>query len=312
MAAIDFQVTYSTADGIEHKLLCSSFDRKVVVDEFADRNNNNVKNSFMPWQCQDTQDDERSLRIEISNTLISMNSTVCKGNLDQSDKHDLLNSEAPIDLNNRSPIDKDFINKLMTDKKKLNTNINYNCPLCGYKCLYEPMYTNHLLSHGIENAAQMENLKPVHPLDKHKCSKCKYITTNKAMYNKHIIKSGHNTLSCPECREKFGSTYDLHKHKLTHALGSEFACPLCEYKGQKLIELKKHLLKHSEKRLFNCPKCEFASSKIYILEKHILSHTEKDEIVNVKINVKCGRKIRTNIIQGYNREHLKALYLFEY
>lgn len=318
MSSIDFQVTYCIENGIEQKLLCSSLDKKLAADDLSDLNNNNVKNSFMPWQCQDIQDDERSLKVEISNTLIGMNSVVCKDYLAKSNKLDSLSTSVPIELKIKSPIDKEFIDKLKNNKKSVKSNFNYNCSLCGYKCQYEAIYKDHLLSHGIENVIKMKDLKTEKSMYKYKCSQCRYTTTHKAMYNKHIIKLGHNTLSCPECKEKFGSIFDLHKHKLTHALGNEFACPLCEYKGQKLIELKKHILKHSEKRLFRCPKCEFASSKVYLLEKHMLSHTEttneiiKEEMnVNEEMDVKNGRKIRTNIIQDYDRRDLKALYIFE-
>ncbi|CAL4213471.1 unnamed protein product, partial [Meganyctiphanes norvegica] len=296
MALLDFHVTYCTGDGIVHQLLSSSLDKKIAVNDITDQNNNS-KNIYMPWQCRNIQDDENSLKIGNSkthenSTLMCGNSIACKGDKD-------LKSNLP-KYKNISVIN------VKENNASLNSIYNYICSLCGYKCKYEAIFTDHLLSHGLEKNVQPNVLKESKLLNRHKCSKCNYKTTNKAMYNKHIIKSRHNTLSCLECKENFGSTYEMHKHKLTHALGSEFVCPLCDYKGQKLIELKKHLLKHSEKRLFKCSRCEFASSKISILEKHMFSHTENADVNNngvTKLRTNGG-KIKINLIQDYDRRDL--------
>ncbi|CAL4184072.1 unnamed protein product [Meganyctiphanes norvegica] len=87
---------------------------------------------------------------------------------------------------------------------------NYECKSCGYKCKYEAIFQNHMLSH--KNVTftcdicdfrfkykwqYVSHTKKGHNKDKLlKCLKCNYTNTNVNQFNFHLAETGHKLFKC--------------------------------------------------------------------------------------------------------------------
>ncbi|CAL4062810.1 unnamed protein product, partial [Meganyctiphanes norvegica] len=196
-----------------------------------------------------------------------------------------------------------FKNNILPEKSS-----QYECEICGYKCKYNVIFQNHMLSHvdtksdlkdfacpicnmRCKNEGALYTHKRSHKGTKlFKCSVCKYKNASQKEFNQHIIETGHTAFECSECKEKFVNVQELNKHIIPHSSYDKmFSCPICEYRATNFCSLKKHMVKHPREKLLLCSHCEYVSNDASKLETHMLKH--KDAFSCPLCDYKCSRKV---------------------
>ncbi|CAL4196742.1 unnamed protein product [Meganyctiphanes norvegica] len=168
---------------------------------------------------------------------------------------------------------------------------SYECPYCGYKCKYEAIFQDHMLSHqnvGLKKILQFrcdlcnfqcsfKYMYDVHMNKGHdaskmiKCFKCSYKNTCLTQFNSHLAETGHKAFKCPECDLEFDTKMDMKRHLIDHEI-KVVECPECK-KVMKYKNYKRHLLTH-EKPL-ECSICGYRAAGIKRMRDHMLIHSDE-------------------------------------
>ena len=121
---------------------------------------------------------------------------------------------------------------------------DFECSQCVYKCAYEHILQEHMLSHTSEGTSQGS-----YDEIKFSCSKCDFECLNEDDLNKHM--PSHGKYKCKVCNETFKTTRLLTEHGRIHT-EKKLRCIECDYIPSSNEELKQHMKQHTgDKNGFN-------------------------------------------------------------
>ena len=134
------------------------------------------------------------------------------------------------------------------------------CTKCDYKCKYENILKEHMLTHTGEN-----------PL---RCPTCDLVSKDRSENEKHMLTHTNLSLAllrCTECAYECLSKDTLSNHLKTHKI---YACEKCDYKSNSLNGLNGHVKIHNQ-ATYNCSVCEYRCTSLNKLNTHMKTHTDE-------------------------------------
>ncbi|KAJ0069952.1 hypothetical protein NL108_017523 [Boleophthalmus pectinirostris] len=78
---------------------------------------------------------------------------------------------------------------------------------------------------------------------------------------------------CSVCKERFGSTYKLQKHRRVHTGEEPFTCSVCKKMFAVTYHLKRHMRTHTGEKPFSCSVCKKVFSRKHHVDTHMKTHT---------------------------------------
>lgn len=128
---------------------------------------------------------------------------------------------------------------------------------------------------------RLAKLRPDHPenypdiakimwgLYEYYCIKCKFNTTNRSDYNKHLKVHGTVLQMCQICGYTTSSKGQFTRHKRKHKDEKRFKCHLCSFKSRHQMSLIYHLKTHEgDKKRFACGVCMYETRRRSDLKRH--------------------------------------------
>ncbi|KAG6461508.1 zinc finger Y-chromosomal protein 2 [Manduca sexta] len=150
------------------------------------------------------------------------------------------------------------------------------------------------------------------------CLQCKYNTTSKSDYTRHL--KHHETVLhiCQICGYTTSSKQQFWRHKRKHKAEKRFKCHLCEYKARHSMSLVYHLKSHDRKNGVECGKCG-----LYFIEKrnaarHLKNCTGKGKVYPCKLCSYMTKRLsdlrrHVNSIHGDDDvDYIPSYYVFHF
>ena len=162
------------------------------------------------------------------------------------------------------------------------TNSNFECSECSYKCKYEHIFKEHMQTHTGEktfccylceyesNTSQHMKTHMQTHLEKSsfKCEICEAVNKNKSDHEQHMLMHTNEILECEKCEYKCQNKDVLSNHLKKHNI---FTCEKCEFTSNSLQGLNSHNKIHNQKQI-KCSKCEVICSSLRNLNNHMKIH----------------------------------------
>ena len=158
--------------------------------------------------------------------------------------------------NKHSNIDTDDLEIHIESSQSAN---EFECRKCDYKCAYDHILQEHMLTHTSEGTSKCSNDEI-----KFNCSKCDFDCLNEDDLNNHM--SSHGKFKCKVCNEPFKTNRLLVDHGKIHT-EKKLKCTECDYIYSSNDELKKHMKQHtgdkngSNKKLSSSPEANIPTKK---------------------------------------------------
>ena len=200
---------------------------------------------------------------------------------------DIIKEEIPVLLENfnhyQRPPSKDIKinlkNKILPNQPSI-----YECNICGYKCKYNVIFQNHMLSH-VDNKSDFA------------------CPSRKVKLNAHIMTdTRQKSYACSQCEYKCRGRKEILSHMDNHKGSKVLQCNECDYSCSKLSVLTRHLHAHAHEKSFKCAHCEFRCIQKGSLRTHLMTHTGEKPFACNFCQYRC---IRRSDLINHERIHTK-------